>query len=73
MGDVFPLKTSDATSPEAVPAITNFSLSRLCLEKFRNYAHAELVCDAQSIVLIGPNGAGKTNIMEALSLLAPGR
>ena len=73
MGDVFPLKTSDAISPEAVPAIADFSLSRLSLEKFRNYAHAELVCNAQSVVLIGPNGAGKTNMMEALSLLAPGR
>ena len=73
MGDVFPLKTSDATSPEAVPSIANSSVSRLSLEKFRNYAHAELVCDAQSIVLIGPNGSGKTNMMEALSLLAPGR
>ena len=73
MGDVFPLKTSDATSPEAVPPIANSSVSRLSLEKFRNYAHAELVCDAQSIVLIGPNGSGKTNMMEALSLLAPGR
>ena len=73
MGDVFPLKTSDTTSPEAVPAIANLSISRLSLEKFRNYAHAELGCEEQSIVLIGPNGAGKTNIMEALSLLAPGR
>ena len=27
----------------------------------------------QPIILAGPNGAGKTNIMEAISLLAPGR
>lgn len=29
--------------------------------------------DARSVVLIGSNGAGKTNILEAVSLLTPGR
>ncbi|MEX0760522.1 MAG: AAA family ATPase, partial [Tistlia sp.] len=29
--------------------------------------------DARPVVLTGPNGAGKTNLLEAISLLTPGR
>ena len=29
--------------------------------------------EADAVVLTGPNGAGKTNVLEALSLLMPGR
>ena len=48
-------------------------LSRLVLTNFRN--HADLALDAGSgfVVLTGENGAGKTNVLEAVSLLAPGR
>jgi len=45
----------------------------LRLTAFRNYAAAELACDARPVVLTGPNGAGKTNLLEAVSFLAPGR
>ncbi len=45
----------------------------LRLTAFRNYAAAELTCDARPVVLTGPNGAGKTNLLEAVSFLAPGR
>jgi DNA replication and repair protein RecF len=48
-------------------------LSRLRLTGFRNYALAALDLDARHLVLTGPNGAGKTNLLEAVSLLAPGR
>jgi DNA replication and repair protein RecF len=48
-------------------------LSRLRLTSFRNYAAAALDLDARHLVLTGPNGAGKTNLLEAVSLLAPGR
>lgn len=49
------------------------TLSRLALADFRNHAATALE-DARGInVLVGPNGAGKTNVLEALSLLAPGR
>ena len=48
-------------------------LSRLRLTQFRNYAHAALDLDGRHVVLTGPNGAGKTNLLEAISLLAPGR
>lgn len=46
---------------------------RLALSDFRNYREARLETDDRLIVLTGPNGAGKTNLLEALSLLAPGR
>ena len=43
------------------------------LTAFRNYASLRLDVDPTPIVLSGPNGAGKTNLLEALSLLVPGR
>ena len=48
---------------------------RLRLTWFRSYPSLDLVLDAADrvVVLTGPNGAGKTNILEALSLLSPGR
>jgi DNA replication and repair protein RecF len=46
---------------------------RLNLHNFRNYRAASLETGAGTIALIGPNGAGKTNLIEAISLLAPGR
>ncbi len=55
----------------------NFSdrlfLSRLVLTDFRNYSRAELTADPRPVVLFGDNGAGKTNLLEAISLFAPGR
>lgn len=49
------------------------ALSRLSLTDFRNHAAFELLPQAQFIALHGANGAGKTNILEAVSLLVPGR
>ncbi len=49
------------------------AIGSLNLHYFRNYAFAELQTDGRSVVLTGPNGAGKTNILEAISLLSPGR
>lgn len=45
----------------------------LQLQDFRNHTHFALQLDDRPVCLIGPNGAGKTNILEALTLLAPGR
>ncbi|WP_239025022.1 DNA replication/repair protein RecF [Rhodoligotrophos defluvii] len=49
------------------------ALTRLTLTDFRNYARLRLDVDAGPVVLTGPNGAGKTNLLEALSVLCPGR
>ncbi|GBF57645.1 DNA replication and repair protein RecF [Candidatus Phycosocius bacilliformis] len=46
---------------------------RLNLTQFRNHARLDIEADAGPVCLFGPNGAGKTNILEALSLLGPGR
>jgi DNA replication and repair protein RecF len=48
-------------------------ITRLILQDFRSYRELDLSCDAPLIALTGENGAGKTNILEALSLLSPGR
>jgi DNA replication and repair protein RecF len=48
-------------------------VARLTLTDFRNHAALDLRLDARPVCLFGPNGAGKTNILEALSMLAPGR
>ncbi|HXX06737.1 MAG TPA: DNA replication/repair protein RecF [Pseudolabrys sp.] len=50
------------------------SIRRLTLTNFRSYHAAQVVLDrAGLVVLTGANGAGKTNLIEAISLLAPGR
>ena len=48
-------------------------LSRVRLDHFRNYPAADLRIGAGHIVVLGDNGAGKTNLLEAISMLAPGR
>lgn len=48
-------------------------LSRISLENFRNHAATTLETTAHFNLLVGENGAGKTNLLEALSLLGPGR
>ena len=48
-------------------------LSRLTLTDFRNHASALIAPGTGFVVLTGENGAGKTNILEAVSLLTPGR
>lgn len=49
------------------------ALTQLTLTAFRNYSRVRLDAGADPVVLTGPNGSGKTNILEAISLLAPGR
>ncbi|MFN3746843.1 MAG: DNA replication/repair protein RecF [Hyphomicrobiaceae bacterium] len=64
-----------AESPSMVPARAGAHvwIERLALTDFRNHAHLSLTFDARPVVLTGPNGAGKTNLIEAISLLAPGQ
>jgi len=49
------------------------AVMRVQLTNFRSYAGAELSVSGRPVVLAGPNGAGKTNVLDAISLLAPGR
>jgi DNA replication and repair protein RecF len=49
------------------------AVQRLRLSEFRAYEAADFACQGASVFLFGPNGAGKTNLLEALSLLSPGR
>jgi DNA replication and repair protein RecF len=49
------------------------ALDRITLSHFRNHAASRLDGTAHLNLLVGENGAGKTNVLEALSLLAPGR
>lgn len=48
-------------------------MTRLALANFRSYARAEIVLSGKPVVLAGANGAGKTNLLDAISLLSPGR
>jgi DNA replication and repair protein RecF len=49
-------------------------IRRLTLTNFRSYHAAQVQLDrAGPVVLTGANGIGKTNLVEAVSLLAPGR
>ncbi|REF87436.1 DNA replication and repair protein RecF [Methylovirgula ligni] len=63
---------NEATTPAkmraALPAV-----ARLVLANFRSYAALDLALAPGVLVLTGENGAGKTNLIEAISLLCPGR
>ncbi|MGC9272071.1 DNA replication/repair protein RecF [Acidiphilium sp.] len=49
------------------------TITSLRLTDFRSYAALDLRLAARITALEGPNGSGKTNLLEAISLLAPGR
>ncbi len=51
----------------------NARICRLTLSNFRSYHAASIAVAGDLVVLVGPNGAGKTNLLEAISLLSPGR
>lgn len=46
---------------------------RLALADFRSYASLDLAIEGRVVAFLGDNGVGKTNLLEALSLFAPGR
>ena len=72
-------RASHIGSAESASAHAGAPLSvrihRLVLTDFRNHAASRvgIGAEARLVALTGPNGAGKTNVLEALSLLAPGR
>ncbi len=52
---------------------SRLAVTRLQLTNFRSYASGEIAVSGAPVVLAGPNGAGKTNVLDAISLLSPGR
>ena len=51
----------------------HYRINRLTLSDFRNYPTLRIETSRPLVALTGQNGAGKTNVLEALSLLVPGR
>jgi DNA replication and repair protein RecF len=62
-----------SVSVRTAPAPDRVALVALSLQDLRNYAALSASFAAGAIVLTGENGAGKTNLLEGISLLAPGR
>jgi DNA replication and repair protein RecF len=60
-------------APFAAAFGVKLALARMALTNFRSYGQAALAPAAAPVVVAGPNGAGKTNLLEAISLLSPGR
>ncbi|MEX6507060.1 DNA replication/repair protein RecF [Jiella sp. M17.18] len=65
-----PQTADDATAPRPAPAVRATSLR---LADFRNYDSVAIGFERAFVAFFGENGAGKTNLIEALSLLSPGR
>ena len=66
-------KPRGATVEPVAQPCRSIWVERLTLTNFRNYAYARLELTPEPVVLLGANGAGKTNLLEAVSLLAPGQ
>ena len=48
-------------------------VAQLTISHLRSHRRTSLELDGRPLAIYGPNGAGKTNILEAVSLLSPGR
>jgi DNA replication and repair protein RecF len=53
--------------------VSGLAITQLSLSHFRSHRLTRLAFDGRPVAIHGPNGAGKTNILEAVSLLSPGR
>ncbi len=53
--------------------MSGLAITSLVLSHFRSHKAAQISFDGRPVAIVGPNGAGKTNILEAVSLLSPGR
>jgi DNA replication and repair protein RecF len=73
------MATEQTMARDAAPGVSASATSakcavrRLTLTDFRSYAGLRLDLDAGMLVFTGANGAGKTNLLEAISMLVPGR
>jgi DNA replication and repair protein RecF len=64
---------ANSPAPERAGKESALSVTRLRLTNFRSYASVEIAASGAPVVLAGANGAGKTNLLDAISLLSPGR
>jgi DNA replication and repair protein RecF len=64
---------TNSPAPQRVGKESKLSVTRLRLTNFRSYTATEIAVSGAPVVLSGPNGAGKTNLLDAISLLSPGR
>ena len=54
-------------------ALDTRALQSLALTEFRSYERLDFAVAGRSVYLYGQNGAGKTNLLEAVSVLGPGK
>ncbi len=65
-----PVRLHSIDSDDAAHSV---SVARVSLTAFRNYGNHCFDVSPSPIVVTGANGSGKTNLLEAISLLVPGR
>ncbi|MEL6520962.1 MAG: DNA replication/repair protein RecF [Pseudomonadota bacterium] len=53
--------------------MSGLAVTALSLSHFRSHKSGQMALDGRPVALSGPNGAGKTNVLEAVSILSPGR
>ncbi|ESQ74942.1 DNA replication/repair protein RecF [Asticcacaulis sp. AC402] len=53
--------------------MSDHPLQSLSLTEFRSYERLDFAVAGRTVYLYGPNGAGKTNLLEAISVLNPGK
>jgi DNA replication and repair protein RecF len=58
---------------DSSPTLGRVSVTRLSLTDFRCHRLLRLDVGPEPVVIVGANGTGKTSVLEALSLLGPGR
>lgn len=59
--------------PDTPETLAQSWVARVALRDFRSYIEQTVEVGSGPVVVTGENGAGKTNLLEAISLLSPGR
>lgn len=67
------MQTATLKYQDQAEAPAPLNVDKISLFHFRNYIDTQLHFEPGPVVLTGDNGSGKTNLLEAISLLVPGR